>query len=373
MKVQVLGPAYLDRVLHVDRRLSDPPDGPLDLSVSGRLESGGGLTLVDPDSRRLLIQPPAGWPGPLGTIHLADAIASGPGGTTRPVAGVSWHDDLGGMGAGYAAALGGELTSALGAGDDPVSRAVSRLLDQAGIVHHPLRPPGPDADWTLLVTSGAHGDKLPIGFRGCHDAVRQLPALGPCDLRVVASFPNRLAAEALRAPGARLRLFAPAWRNVVDRSLPIEDLADSIDILACNRREWEAIGATETLRERLALLSITDGERGATIWYRPDDGPLKPLHQPAMPRYAPPRDTNRAGEAFAATLVAALREGGWTPRPGCSEALVRRAGQRASAAAALVLDRERFGFPTARQIDQACRAGFVAGVRRVEGAPEVLG
>ncbi len=125
------------------------------------------------------------------------------------VRGLSWHDDLGGMGAGFAAALGGELVSALGSETDPVSvAAVSTRLGEYGIRHRPIRVPHQPADWTLLLTSGPFGDKLPVGFRGCHAAA--IPSVGrpfvrrlACDVRVVAALPNPLAAEALLAPTGR--------------------------------------------------------------------------------------------------------------------------------------------------------------------------
>ena len=48
-RTQVFGPAYLDRVLRVDRPLRERRDGPpIDQSVDGRLEFGPGLTLIDP-------------------------------------------------------------------------------------------------------------------------------------------------------------------------------------------------------------------------------------------------------------------------------------------------------------------------------------
>ena len=154
--------------------------------------------------------------------------------------GVGWSDDLGGMGAGYAAALGGTLIERTGPEDDPTSRAVVRLLAREGIDHQPIRVPDHAADWTLLVTSGEHGDKLPIGFRGCHAAL---------ELGIVRAFPRRVLRPAgrgrgaepaggplLSAPGARCRLFAPAMRNMRDREFPVSRFAGSIDLLCCNRQ-----------------------------------------------------------------------------------------------------------------------------------------
>jgi ribokinase len=264
------------------------------------------------------------------------------------------------MGAGFAAALGGELISALGPEDDPTSRAVADRLARAGVAHRPIRVPDRPADWTLLITSAGFGDKLPIGFRGCHAALPGLPGDidGACDLRVVASLPNRLAAEALRKPGAAVRVFAPAMRNMLDRDVPLSRFARSIDVLACNRHEWESLADREEVAWRVSILAITDGPRGSVVRFTTPTGEVGCVEVPAFPRSRPPRDTNRAGESYAATLLTALLDGGW--QPGIAEpALVRTAAGRASAAAALVLDRADFGFPTPDEIDDALRAGRV--------------
>ncbi len=273
---------------------------------------------------------------------------------------MSWHDDLGGMGAGYAAALGGELHSALGPEDDPASRAVADLLARSGIAHRPIRVPDRPADWTLLITSAEHGDKLPIGFRGCHAALGSLAdrAGAPCDLRVVAALPNRLAAEVLRAPGAGVRFFAPAMRNMLDREVPIVSFAE-IDRRAqlqpprvgiSGRPRGGGLAPRRAGDHRRAL-----GEPGAVhdAGGRPGPGARR-----RVPAVAPPRDTNRAGEAYAAALVATLLDHGWTSGV-VEEPLARLAAERASAAAALVLDRGDFGFPDPSEIDAALRAGRV--------------
>src|SRR5258708_5062434 len=160
----VFGPAYLDRVVLVDRPLHQSGRPPLDQSVDGTWRFGTGLTLRDRLGNELLIEPPPGWPGPTGAITLSTHFESEGGAATRTVRAVSWQDDLGGMGAGYAAALDGELFSALGDDSDAMSGVVSDRLWFANIRHRPIVVEGRQADWTLLVTSGPHGDKLPIGF-----------------------------------------------------------------------------------------------------------------------------------------------------------------------------------------------------------------
>jgi hypothetical protein len=362
-RVRVFGPAYLDRVLRVDRPLVPPEvGGVLDGSVEGcRVdESGAVLTLEDPLGGSIVVEPPGGWPGPFGRVRLDRPLVAGRGAWCRTVRGTAWQDDLGGMGAGYARALGGELVGALGPEEDATSRVISGLLARAGVVHRPVRVPGRPADWTLLVTSGAHGDKLPIGFRGCHAA---LASLGdgppePCALCVVAALPNRLAAEVLGAHPAAVRFLAPALRTMIDRAPPLAAVAASVDLLSCNRREWEALDDREEVARRVWVLAITDGPRGSLVRFRGPGGGAAEVRVAALPRSHPPRDTNRAGEAYASTLVTTLLDAGWAPGP-LGRDLAHFAAERASAAAALVLDLADFGFPEAAAIDAALRAGRV--------------
>jgi sugar/nucleoside kinase (ribokinase family) len=380
----VVGPAYLDRVLRVAGPLLDPAvGGPLDRSVEGQPIEPGGPTLAlrDPAGNVLAIDPPEGWPGPTGTIALAAPLVGGVGPWTRRLAGRAWLDDLGGMGAGYARALGATLVSALGPESDPTSRAVADLLAREGIDHRPVRVPDHPADWTLLLTSGPHGDKLPIGFRGCHasagpglvDAAGSLP---DPSLIVVAGLPNRTVEDLLAAIPAAVRMFAPALRNTTSREPSASSLAGLVDVVACNLEEWLATSETarRSLRLTSSLLSITDGPRGATVVYLRHGGGRGEVTVPAFPRRSPPRDTNRAGEAFASTLVRTLLEGGWLPGARTDEATIRAAARRASAASALVLDIEGFGFPAPGAIDAALRAGIVGdepveSPRPEEGAP----
>jgi sugar/nucleoside kinase (ribokinase family) len=365
-RVSVFGPAYLDRVLRVDQPLLDPTLGPpLDHSVDGAWKFGANptLELTDPAGYVIEVELPADWPGPTGSILLARPIRAGVTGR-RTVRGLAWQDDLGGMGAGFAAALGGRLCSALGSDSDPTSQAILERLADLGIFHDPIRVFDHSADWTLLVTSGEFGDKLPIGFRGCHAALGpdalDSRAARPCDLRVVASLPNPLAARVLGADGAGARFFAPAMRNVLDRDCPLSSFAKSIDVLSCNRHEWETLEDREEVAWQVSILVVTDGPQGSSVRYTNTSGESELLKVPAFPRQRSPRDTNRAGESYAAALLSTLLDNGWDAASGVvDDALIRTATQRAAAAAALELDRIAFGFPSDAEIDEAVRAGFV--------------
>ena len=365
--VTVYGPAYLDRVLRVEQPLLDPRSGPpLDQSVDGviRIEDGSDLVVRDPSGFEIGIACPIDWPGPTGRIDLNRELRSGTIGR-RLVRGVSWQDDLGGMGSGYAKALDGKLVSALGPESDPRSCAISRLLAGAGVRHRAIRLEHP-ADWTLLISSGGHGDKLPIGFRGCHASLKpeQLGPIGEVDgpggILVVAAIPNRLAAYVLKQSLANIRFFAPAMRNMIDTEFPISDFCGAIDLLCCNRLEWEALNRAEEVAWRVSILVITDGPNGSTIRFTKPNGDPGRLNIPAFSRRRPPIDTNRAGESYAAELLSTLVRRNWVAQGGVVDPeLIREAAIRASAAAGLVLDRMDFGFPSQAEIDDAIRLGRI--------------
>ncbi len=139
----VFGPAYLDRVLRVDRPLTERTRGPaIDQSVQGDagFTRGETLALLDERGFHLEIEPPPGWQGPTGRIKIR-GLSGSTAHERRAVRGLSWSDDLGGMGAGFALALNGTLISALGPQEDPISRKIVALLEQNGISHHAVRVP----------------------------------------------------------------------------------------------------------------------------------------------------------------------------------------------------------------------------------------
>lgn len=355
----IYGPAYLDRVLRIDRPLLDlKTAAPLDRSVDGRLEPGEGLTIADAAGGRILVEAPANWPGPWGIVRLEDSLANAKGAWHRRVLGLDWHDDLGGMGAGYAAAFGGTLVSALGRSDDPHTQSIVSLIARAGIVHQPLHVHGARSDWTLLLTSAEYGDKLPIGFRGCHASLKDLGVIEPCDLRVVASLPNRLCAEALSAPGARVRFFAPTMRNMLDTACPLRRFAHHIDILSCNQGEWSALRDRDLVEACISIVVVTGGASGSRVRFLSTGGRRDEVFEPAFPRARPPQDTNRAGEAYSSTFVSTLLGHGWAGGAANPE-MIRACALRASAAAALILDRRRFGFPDPAEITESIELGIV--------------
>ncbi len=368
----VFGPAYLDRVLRVDAPLHAVGARPLDRSIGGtvRAASGPDLSLRTPGGAGVQIRPPGTWPGPW-AIDLSEDPGSWPPAADRLTAS-HWADDLGGMGAGYAKALEAVLVSALAGGPDPdpIGTAVAEHLGRQGVDHRPLRVAGVTSDWTLLTTSGPFGDKLAIGLRGCHArltpadwahaAETALSASPVGSLVVVAGLPNRSAAEVFQLAGAATRMLAPSMLSVRDHELPLGELIAQADLVCCNRHEWTSLVGSGPMPPA-TLAVVTDGPQGASAYVRTGpDGEIRSLSVPVFPRSRPPRDTNRAGEAFASALVGSLLAQGWRSGP-VEPGLLARALERASAAAALVLDLESFGFATEAQIDAALAAGRVDG------------
>src|SRR6185312_4481134 len=120
----------------------------------------------------------------------------------------------------------------------------------------------------------------------------------------------------------------------------LPSFAAAIDVLSCNRREWEALGTSEELARLVSILVMTDGPAGSTIAFTTPGRESRQMHIPAFPRDHPPRDTNRAGEAFASRFLKTILDHGWTGAAVVAEeSLIRTAAERASAAAALELDR----------------------------------
>lgn len=364
----VYGPAYLDRVVHVDRPLA--PGRRLDGSMDGMLTLGESSAHIEDRAGGVLSLRGLDLVGrPLGGVRVDGTIGLEPH-HERTVDVVSDRDDLGGMGAGFASAFGGILVSALGPIGEPIGSRVAAMLTSQGIEHRPVRVPATTSDWSLIVSSGPFGDKLAIGFRGCHAGMPRFDATGEasCRLLIAAAIPNRLIADALGRPAA-IRFVAPAMRNAVDRETPLSSLAGRFDVASLNRREWEAIPDRDAIRERTPVVVVTDGPDGCFVSYRDRENHLESLAIPAFPRANPPRDTNRAGEAFASSFLKVLLREGWQGGPASTE-LIRAAAVRGSAAAALVLDREDFGFASDAEIDAALASGIVgAAPLDVRGGP----
>lgn len=360
--VLVYGPAYLDFVIRVDRPIASVP---IDLGSDGVLETDSQdcLAIVCPNGASLKVAGLRARGIPTGLLKTLHNVL--PAGFSNMVKAVETVEDLGGMGAGFAAALGGRLVSALPAGSDTISAHIRQQLEHFGIDHSPAIGSGqPQADSTFIISSGPFGDKLPIGLRGCHAGltfertVRNLDA----EVVVVASLNNALMHALLDRHADAFRILAPSARNCRDRVDTVGRLVGKADLLAVNAAEWATMleADRQAFEASDAILSVTRGPDGARISWRDQGGERRTHDEPVFPRSRPPVDTNRAGEAFASNFVMALQEhGGLAAGLPVNEERVRLAARRAAAAAALVIDMPRFGFPSMFDIQQAIGRGSI--------------
>lgn len=361
----VYGPAYLDLVMRTTCPLVAPGRPPLDKSVDGRLVADVGqaesLTLLAPDDKWLRIKGLNADVHPTGTLHLSHPVLDLEEWTIEPA---EISSDLGGMGAGFAAALGGVLVSALGSVDDTSKRLIEAALKEYRVEHRPVLVPESVTDWTLIVSSGPHGDKLPVGLRGCHarlTAARMLQP-GPWGVVVAAALPNALLSELLQLHSSSLRQLAPAMRNCRDRTMPLGQLAGLADLLSLNNHEWQELPDEDRQAwlDSDAILLVTKGSDGAEILWPAQAGQRQKHHEPVFPRTMPPVDTNRAGEAFAAFFLEELIGQGWSNAcRSVTPKIIATAARAGAAAAGLTINLPRFGFPTAAQLKKTLELGRI--------------
>jgi sugar/nucleoside kinase (ribokinase family) len=247
----------------------------------------------------------------------------------------------GGMGAGYAKALGGVLRAPFG--DDAVGRAVLTELAGYGVDVVPALLPECPSDTSLVLLSD-RGDKLAIGVRQAmvrwrvSDDDRAL--LASASALVCCGAPNALLAELLAwQPGIPV-MVAPALRNVRDAVVPLASLAAGIHYLTMNALEWETLADRDAVRAAVPVISVTDGPRGSRILFRDGEVAI-----PAAP--APPAaNVNRAGETYGAAIFRRLlAERPDFPQESIDAAFARAIGAHASALAARQLALEGFAFP----------------------------
>jgi sugar/nucleoside kinase (ribokinase family) len=348
---QVIGAAYLDEVVDVEGALC--PDGRTRIDYSRTEacreplpEPGVAYLIESPGGDSIRIADPAAQSGT--RIVLAEDRILDTAGKAAPlrseVALRGRRVLLGGMGAGYALALGGRLVLPLGEAG-PEGQEVRRLLGAHGIAFRAVPVAGQSTDTTVLIWSSA-GDKLPIGRRTASRAVSAQALLeqgGPADLTVVTSLPNATVAQVVRELRGWV-MFTPSLRNVREGGL--DEIAEHVDAIAMNRIEWRR--AEAQMGERCPLVTVTRGADGAAVRFRDESGALRWTEVPAAPVPAL-ADANRAGEAFASGFLAALVERQWPEAVQTgrySPEAVREAAWQGSLAAALELGIRELAFPS---------------------------
>jgi len=347
---QVIGPAYLDEVVEVDGSLCPPPAPRIDYSRTEAhreplpepgtfllIESPGGdcIRITDPDTRR-------GTRIVLAEERILDDESAPALRTTVRLRGR--RALLGGMGAGYALALGARLVLPLGETGSE-GREICRLLDVHGIAYRAVPVSGQFADTTTLVWSSA-GDKLPIGRRTASTVVQAdalLKRASEADLTLVTSLPNSTVSRAVERLGGWV-MFTPSLRNVGEPALG--EIAERVDAMSMNQVEWRR--AEEAVGERCPLVVVTRGAEGASVRFRNEAGELRWVSVPAAPGVRVV-DANHAGEAFTSALLGALVASQWPEamRRGAYDAgAVREAAWQGSLAAGMELGIRDLAFPS---------------------------
>ena len=220
--------------------------------------------------------------------------------------------------------------------------------------------PGHQSDASLVILS-PHAEKLAVGVR---DAMRHWRcsnedyalAAGARAL-IFCGAPNALAAEILLHGVSAAVMYAPAMRNIDDTAVPLAALAPHIHYLAMNALEWAHIGERPAILQAIPLVSVTDGARGSHVYLHG-----RRLDIPAEPHPAP-RDTNRAGETYSATLFKAmLAVYPNFPAGEIDVDVVRWAATVASRQASRQLDITTFDFPPDTWMQEVAEVCAVLGI-----------
>lgn len=257
-------------------------------------------------------------------------------------------------------------------GSDPLGRFFSSQMERAGV--RMLTPPPPDSNTgTVAVLTTPDAQRSFLSYLGsdqrvaCDDTLRT--ALSRTRLLVVEGYlwelPGaadaiRSAVQAARDGGALVAMTCGAAGVVQRHQRDILSLVSqgAVDVLFANREEAQALlagGPPDSLpqqqqpdlpADRCALdlgssttvAVVTDGANGAAV------AALGQLHVvPPCWRPEPPRDTNGAGDAWAAGFLFGLLTGGSVSASGrlgaalASEVISRPGGGLTSAEAACVL------------------------------------
>jgi sugar/nucleoside kinase (ribokinase family) len=348
-RVCIYGPAYLDRTWRVEGSLSPPHHSPADHSLT----LAQALTCTNPDLA-LEVRSPAGdslrvrGNGPRRSLTTVEPHMFGPedGPAHSTVTLQERTDALGGMGPGYALALGGHLVTPLGRGED--AAAIRRMLRGPALQCTVVPVSGSGVDTTDLILNAA-GEKLAIGQRAASahvTATRLLEARRPGEVTVLCSLPSPVCHDLLQVVDG-FSVLAPSLRYV---SEPDFRRALARAHLVClNEREWRTAGRpTEHIRDG-GIALVTRGADGASVFWRTSIE-LRELRTSAPP---PARigDANRAGETYAAAFMGGLAArgvicGGAPLTPG----LLADAAREAARAAHLQLGLTGLTFPTRDQV-----------------------
>ncbi|HOS42315.1 MAG TPA: PfkB family carbohydrate kinase [Armatimonadota bacterium] len=342
-RILIFGPAYLDVVVEISGPLAAVP---LDQSLPAAARApraDGRITLDGPTGDHLVFPLPPDAASEAAHFTLAEPVLSRVG---REDPAVGEHAvarvrvQPGGMGAGYALALGAALSAPFG--EDAVGARVRAALGEMGVHVVPALLPDCPSDTSLVILS-ARGDKLAVGVRRA--LVRWMPTAEDhelakaADALVFCGAPNVFMAAVLaRQPRAAV-LCAPALRNVRDATVPLASLAPRIHYLTLNALEWAHLDGGDAMRAHVPVITVTDGARGSRL--------LLGAREYAIPAHPVegPVNANRAGETYGATVFSTLLAACPDFPAGVTPGLAERAARRGADQAARQLRLAGFEFP----------------------------
>lgn len=364
----VFGPAYLDNVVRINTPIVPDRSRIIDIGANGRWtpDASGAIDIFDVDGGRLTIKLPNEQNAISGRYEIQGVLPNDF--FPNCIVADQIDSDLGGMGAGYAAALQARLVYCRGNSEDPITERVKSCLDQYAIENQSVVVSHCNSDWTLLISSGNYGDKMPIGMRGCHDSatVKSLlaaAAIQSPEVVVVASLRNDLMRDLLKFYKNSIRVLAPAIRNCREQAVLLSQCALDCELLTLNEAEWAMLGPSnqQQFMASNAIICVTQGPSGTTINWRVSTGERHFYHEPAFPRTVPPNDTNRAGEAFGSAFLKSLLQSGWCRAYNQPDLeMIQRAARLASVTAGLTINITSFGFPSDDQTRSAIANGMIS-------------
>lgn len=363
----VYGPAYLDCVVRIQEPLIANNSSVIDIGSSGFWTPGssGTIKIIDTiTSGEIIIEGPE-------DLHLISGVYEVqrvlPHCLKRNVTCTSIQEDLGGMGAGYAAAMGGMLVSCLSQKSDVVTEKILNRLDECKIAKQIVYCDHHNSDWTLLISSGEFGDKLPIGLRGCHDQVsfdelRDSRLNFQPSVVVIASLKNEIMIKLLQVYSRSIRLLAPAARNCRGQATHFGMLAGNCEILTLNETEWSFMDASHqsSWLDSESIIIITKAAAGAEVSWKSRVGTRLSHFEPVFPRRLPPTDTNRAGEAFGSAFLQSMLSLGWNgDYLSITIEMIRESSRIAAVTAGLTINLAGFGFPDTELVARTLRDGMI--------------
>lgn len=222
-------------------------------------------------------------------------------------------------------------------GDGPDSRAALEVLAAEGVRVRARHSPGPLDHSVTLIDAGL--DSVVATHRSQPRPV--LDRVDPGADVVLVCSPTVLRGLAARLEGRRIVLHPHAQQCRELCALPRQEraaLLGAVDLLVVNEHEYDLIAPLPEIGAVPALV-VTRGPRGSTLLTA--DGAR--VERPASPTATPPVNTNGAGEAFTAALLAARDAGHDWPR--ALELAADHAGRHVAEAASLGFPRTRIAAP----------------------------